>query len=115
MQISNFVSLLGLGYFIFLFINSLHHNQEFFEADQTVAVYITLFDNLIPNLITAVRGATEDLFDFIGGDGSTLILIKHVERNTKIFIVEYFSFIDCSGAPFTIINSTATINICDLE
>ena len=56
-----------------------HHFLKLLIIDLSVAISVDLLDDLFPNLVTQILASSQDLFDFIHVDGSTLVFVKVIE------------------------------------
>ena len=56
-----------------------HHLSEFIEGDLTITVGVNLSENLLDNFLVEVLAEGEHLLDLIHGNGTTTVLVEHLE------------------------------------
>jgi Ca2+-binding EF-hand superfamily protein len=88
-----------------------HHLGELIERDFTIAVSINLLDDLVDDFFVEVLTETEDLLDLVGRDGTTAILIEHLESSLELVVAEQVLLVHGSNDEFRVINSSTSISI----
>ena len=65
-----------------------HHFLKLLKIDLSVAINIDLLDNLFPNFFTQILATSQNLFDFIKVNGSTLIFVKVIESLPQLITLQ---------------------------
>jgi len=88
-----------------------HHFGEFIKGDFTVAIGINLLDDLVHDFFIEVLTEAEHLLDLIGRNGTTAILVEHLERSLELVVAEQVLLVHGSNDEFRVINGTTSISI----
>ena len=88
-----------------------HHLGELIEGNFTVAISINLLDDLVHDFFIEVLPETEDLLDLVGRDGTTAVLIEHLEGSLQLVVAQQVLLVHGSNDEFRVINGPTSIGI----
>jgi hypothetical protein len=65
-----------------------HHDDELFEGDVAVTVFVDLLDDLVDGLGRhgVLAAEVEDLLDLVSGDGARAVLVEHLEGGLELIV-----------------------------
>jgi len=63
-----------------------HHGGKLLVGDLSIAVGINLIDDLLDNSLVQVLSEGKHLLDLVRGDGTTAVLVKHLESRVQFVV-----------------------------
>ena len=63
-----------------------HHFLKLLVINLSVPISVDLLDDLFPDVVTQILVSSQNLFNLIHANGSTLVFVKVVERLLQILI-----------------------------
>jgi len=92
-----------------------HHLGEFIEGNFTVAISINLLDDLVHDFFIEVLTEAEHLLDLIGRNGTTAILVEHLECSLELVVAEQVLLVHGGNDKFGVVNGSGSISIDFVE
>lgn len=61
-----------------------HHNSKLLERDLTISILVNLLDNAVDDGLVQGLSEREDSLDLVSRDGTTSVLVEHLESALKL-------------------------------
>jgi len=98
-------------------IDIFHHLDEFLKGDLSISVVVDLLDNGVKGCFVKLVGATkrEDFLNFIGGNHTRAVFVKHLERGLQFFVCSKLVFVQGGNDKLRVVNETTLVGIDCVE